>query len=701
MTTTLYDVSMKQRMLVLALLGLSCSVADAAPAKVSLELLTTVQPQSLGLIPQAVSADGRRMALLVTDKPGSQLRSLILRDMQTGQDLWRVPATGEYWGNTLMFSPDGRTLLRLGKDASAYDTATGQERWVKTQADVQGQNQVTYGRAIFSPDGKRVYLTALISWTQPQLLALDVDTGEVAWQGFDTASKAVTSARPDPMGGFYSQIGALAVSADGKTLATGSFGGGIVLRQTADGSIDRVLTDAPISKRPTQAALTGKTAHGGHVLGLAFTPDGSLISGANDGTVKRWDMESGKQVGLALLPGGVQGFELLPDGKNLLVTSGKEVVQLSIPDLQVVRRFRGHLAQITGLTLAGNQFWTTSNDGTTKRWSLNSDTEQETYGQVRVAAVSPDGKTFALNLGDSTIRLTDAAGHTLRVLRDFGTWDYRGARSLAFSPDGKTLAGGAISNTYMTVESYTSQSTGYLWDVKTGKLLRKLPDFPGESLSFSPDGRQLLGVSTQDGSVAGYALRRVDGGAVVAVQCSPVTPDRSKVVGPTCPFTRVHGASWVANRAKILTMQADKTQPLALVQDAISKKTLSLGKLTENGPAMGISPDGRRIISLAQDGLRVWNSGGKLLYTRPDIRDPQPYWSGPLLFTPDGRLFTYATTLNASDTKLLTVHDTLTGQVVGTLNEPARALGFVQQGQVLATLSRDRGVQLWRIRADK
>lgn len=691
---------MTRRLLALALLGFSLPVASAAPAKVSLELLTTVQPQNLGLTLSAVSADGRTRALLVADKPDSQSWSLVLRDMQTNQDLWRVPATGEYWGNSLMFSPDGRTLLRLGKEAHAYDAATGKELWTKTQPQTQGQPQTIYSHAVFSPDGRQVYLATLTNCTQPQLLALDVATGQVAWQGFQVNTQG-TATRPDWSGSYYSQIEALAVSADGKTLATGSYGGGIVLRHTADGDIDRVLTDAPVSKRPTQAALAGKTAHGGQVLGLAFAPDGSLISGANDGTIKRWEMTSGKRLeqGLALLPGGVQGFELLPDGKSLLVIAGQQVVQLSLPDLQQVRRYRGHLAQITALTLAGNQFWTTSIDGTTKRWNLGSNTEEETYGQVRVAAVSLDGQIFALNLGDSTIRLTDAAGHTLRTLRDFGTWDYRGERSLAFSPDGKTLAGGAISNTYMTVERYTSQSIGYLWDVKTGKLLRKLPDFPGETVTFSPDGRQLLGISTQDGSVAGYQVRQVSDGAVLAKPCEPYTPDRSKV-NPSCQFVRVRGAAWVGNRAQVLVMVPESNTLPTFVRDAISGKNItSLGKLTENGPAMGISPDGRRIISLAQNGLRVWNSGGKLLYTRSDILDPQPYRSGPLLFTPDSRLFTYTTTLNASDTKLLTLHDTLTGQVVGTLNEPARALGFVRQA--LATLSPDKGVQLWRVRSEK
>jgi WD40 repeat protein len=53
--------------------------------------------------------------------------------------------------------------------------------------------------------------------------------------------------------------------------------------------------------------------------------------------------------------------------------------------------------------------------------------------------------------------------------------------SVAFAPDGKTLASGCKDRTIK------------LWDARTGKLLRTLTGHTGrvESLAFSPDGRLL------------------------------------------------------------------------------------------------------------------------------------------------------------------------------------------------------------------
>ena len=54
-------------------------------------------------------------------------------------------------------------------------------------------------------------------------------------------------------------------------------------------------------------------------------------------------------------------------------------------------------------------------------------------------------------------------------------------RTLAFSPDGRTLASGSRDNTIR------------LWDVDTGRYLVTLQEHKGdvETLAFSPDGRTL------------------------------------------------------------------------------------------------------------------------------------------------------------------------------------------------------------------
>ena len=115
--------------------------------------------------------------------------------------------------------------------------------------------------------------------------------------------------------------------------------------------------------------------------------------------------------------------------------------------------------------------------------SLLTDYTQPIYS----VAFSPDGRTLAGCGPDGTILLWDISTGTLRHTL-YGYW--RGSvDSIAFSPDGQTLASGS------------SGATVRLWDVATGTLQQALEDPRNpmhgvRSVAFSPDGRTLASGSS-------------------------------------------------------------------------------------------------------------------------------------------------------------------------------------------------------------
>jgi WD40 repeat protein len=209
---------------------------------------------------------------------------------------------------------------------------------------------------------------------------------------------------------------------------------------------------------------TSRFLNYGRLFSVAFSRDGKLlVGGAWDGTVRIWDVTSGKQFYMFQDQNGpVRAVAFSPDGKLFACPGkGNEIVLRETASGQELGHLKGHTNTVTHLEFA------------------------------------PDGKVLASNGIDHTLRLWKlASGRELRQLtaQDPGRQGIDPDCPIAFSPDGKTITSATVS---LAGSITAPQRTFRVWELANGGEVRSILDnspWHGAA-AISPDGKLLAALA--------------------------------------------------------------------------------------------------------------------------------------------------------------------------------------------------------------
>ncbi|MDR3623166.1 MAG: WD40 repeat domain-containing protein [Paludisphaera borealis] len=277
-------------------------------------------------------------------------------------------------------------------------------------------------------------------------------------------------------------------------------------------------------------------------------------------------------------------------------------------------------------------------------------------------AYSPDGRLLATADDDGDVKLWHAATHALvRTLKshkgriDRGEIDgvknvevVGGVESIAFAPDGRTLA------------SIGGDSKIKLWDVATGALAKTLGEFRySRSLAFSPDGALLAVVGNNADDRHALCVFDVKGGRKVRqIQADEIdvfavafSPDSSLVAASGDKGAVLIYDAKTGKPARRINTGAPTTLAVAFAPDGKTLAAKGAGCIAifdaktgreasrleglDSALDLKFSPDGKRLAASSRDGaVRIWDVASR--------KEPVDYEGHEdivrtVAFAPDGR----------------------------------------------------------------
>ena len=469
-----------------------------APSVPLLEILANSAP----ITAIAASDDGKRVAT------GDNAARIAVHDLDAGSVLAEITLGGSRV-QQVAFANDGASVVTLQRGASARQSVIGVWRWkqeeseprtitidepdVRMAVDSSGQRLATVDlsrmvRIIELEDGQVTESIKVAG--PPRSVAWRPGSTEVVVGGIDRAIRRWNSTleeRPTPIGFSTEQtVTALAVSPDGSIIATGDSIGDIRLC-TMDGT----------------AIGPPRFGHLDTVTQLQFTPNGRwLISKSRDGTFRFWSIATSTPEwidvpGIAfptscVIDGGTDRV-ILGDHEGVVSAFEPSLGQTTAPLLELGASTTALDVTADGSLVAAataNEAPSVLRPGTTRPVTLDVAVVERPDGDLRAAALSPDGRFVAAGWSDGALRVwVVETGERVFAIDTGPDW----IDSIRFAPDSAVI--------------FTATTTGvHRWDARNGRALGRLPTAPNaqkptiDCLDISPDGSRVI-AGGEDGDI--------------------------------------------------------------------------------------------------------------------------------------------------------------------------------------------------------
>ena len=388
------------------------------------------------------------------------------------------------------------------------------------------------------------------------------------------------------------------------------------------------------------------------VKSVAFSPDGChVVSGSEDGTVRIWNIKTGKEV---------------------------------------VEPLKGHTASVLSVYFSRSRIISGSEDNTIRVWDADIPIVKKTEHPItsHISAFScvdfsPDGTYILSGSDDNTLWVMDSKTgeevmkrHVLRV------------SSARFSPDGGSRIVSGSFDGCVTV-----------WDAKTGKeimTLRKgIPDCAILCVGFSSDGMRIFAscggtiwvwdANTGPKLIVELYDHRGLAGSLSSVELSP---DGKFIVSNSMELDLQWPWPTMSRPGPVYGI------PLWDVRERVNRNMGLLATRDYRVDLVCFSPSGSRIVTGSWNTIQIWDvSTGQAIMT---LRDANMCNVNSLCFSRDGRHF-----VSGSDDGVVRVWDAILGRTSMKWNahtSPIRSIRCSSDGSQIVSYSSDKTIRVWDTR---